>query len=387
MMKNLRIQRVFARALFLALLFLCLSAHALAYDARIAGDWTAQFAQALSALTPVNDPVRTADPARAGEYLLEYEFGTVLSTVSADPMANEILEIDVRTNQVTDCRSVRVGMELSSVLDGAVPGYGVSPLHVLSTQADGYGWTWAYLNKDGIYGVEYITYGEQGNTLKEYTLTYVVENGIIAAIRMKIANATLAQAQEGLEMAREIASRQEADALIAANTNPMLKFENLNVMGIQALGVPVAQLVAGMGEPQDIQTLPQGTGRLLVYDGAVVTLGFNEMTGEEIVRAVSVSSSNFEGPNRLRVGMSLREAGGLNRCDSSIYSRGGTLYLEGEAMGEPPYGELRAVSAHEMILVYACAAQEDTALLQVVATDGIVTNWQLMYQSDKEGGV
>ena len=235
-------------------------------------------------------------------------------------------------------------------------------------------------------GVEYIAYADNGAGMKEYTLTYVIENDIISAIRMKTADATLAQAQDGLATAREIASRQDSEVMIEANTSPMLDPENLRIMGEKALGVPVSQLIAAMGEPVDIQTLPQGKGRLLVYYGAVVTLGFNEMTGEEIVRAVSVSSDAFEGPNRLRVGMDLREAGSLIRCDTDIYGRGGTLYLEGEAQGEAPYGELRVLGDNEMMLVYACDTQSDTALFQAIAVDGKITSWQ-MYQSDMLGGV
>ena len=384
-MKNATIKRLFARVFAFSALFLCLNAHALAYDEQTAAGWMVQFAQALTALSPVNDPIQTVDPARAGEYLLEYEFGTVRSTVSTNPGSDTILEINVCTNQVTDCRGVRVGMELSSVLNGPAPVYGISPLHVLSVQDAGYGWSWAYMSESGVYGVEYITYGESGVGMKEYTLTYVIENGVVSAIRMKTADATLAQAQDGLETVREIASRQEA--MIAANTSPMLKFEDLQVMGRRALGAPVAQLIAGMGEPLDIQTLSQGAGRVLVYDGAVVTLGFNEMTGEEIVRAVSVSTDTFVGPNRLQVGMTLQEAGSLVRCDADVYGGGGTLYLAGEAHGEAPYGELRAINASEVMLVYACEAQTDTALLQVIAVDGKVTSWQLMYLSDMQGGV
>lgn len=387
MMKNMTINRRFACVLLMTACLFCMSAHALAYDAQTASAWMAQFAQALTALSPLNDPTKTADPARAGEYLLEYEFGTVRSLVNETSGADTILEIDMRTNQVTDCRGVRVGMELSSALNGGIPVYGASPLHVLSTQTDGYGWSWAYMSENGVYGVEYIAYGENAAGMKEYTLTYVVENDRITAIRMKTADATLAQAQDGLKTAQEIASRQETGIVISANTSPILTMENVQVMGRRALGVPVDQLIAGMGEPLDIQTLPQGTGRILVYDGAVVTLGFNEMTGEEIVRAVSVSSDAFYGPNRLRVGMELREAGSLVRCDTNIYSRGGILYLAGEAQGEAPYGELRAVSANEMMLVYACDASSDTAILQVIAVDGIVESWQLMYLSDMQGGV
>jgi len=385
MMKNETIKRLSVRVFFVMTLLLCLGTHALAYDVQSAEAWLDQFAQALTALSPVNDPARTVDPARAGEFLLEYEFGTVRSAVSANPDADTILEIDVRTSQVTDCRGVRVGMELSSVMGGSAPAYSDSPLYVISAHENGYGWNWAYMSEEGIYGVEYIAYGECGAGMKEYTLTYVIENDIVSAIRMKVADATLAQAQDGMKTAQEIASRQ--NTLIAANTSPLLVYENLQIMGRQALGAPVAQLVAGMGEPLQIQTLAHGAGRVLVYDGAVVTLGFNELTGEEIVCAVSVSSDSFEGPNGLKVGMTLQEAGSLVRCDTDMYRGGGTLYLGGEAQGEAPYGELRLIGDNEMMLVYACAAKNDIALLQVIASGGVVASWQMLYQSDMQDGV
>ncbi len=385
MMKNKTIKRLFVRAAVLVCLLAGFSAQALAYDAGMAASWMDQFAEALAALAPVNDPSETTDPARAGQYLLEYEFGTVLSRVKENPTAQDILEIDVRTGQVTDCRGMRVGMRLEQALDGAVPAQGVAMLQVLSAQETG--WSWAYVGENGVYGVEYIAYGEGGAAMKEYTLTYVIENDMITAIRVKTADATLAQAQDGLETAKEIASRQNAEIMIAANDRLALDAQGLQVNGRKALGVPVSQLIAAMGEPRDIQTLPEGAGRILLYDGAVVSLGFNEMIGEEIVRAVSVSTDAFEGPNRLLVGMTLREAGSLVRCDQNIYSRGGTLYLAGEAAGEAPYGEMKAVSEREMMLTYACEAEGDTALLQVIAVDGTITGWQMMYMSDMQGGV
>ena len=388
MMKRETIRGLFAKIAAVVCVMIGVSVHALAYDAQTAQGWMEQFAAALSSLTPVNDPVHTADPARAGEYLLEYEFGTVLSRTSANPQAADILEIDVRTSQVTDCRGVRVGMSMEHAMDGEAPVYGATPLYVLSTQGAEHSWSWAYVGEQGVYGVEYITYGGLDDAeMKEYTLTYVIENETIAAIRVKAADATLAQAQDGLQTAEEIAARQEADVMILANDRPVLALEDLQVMGHRALGVPVEKLIAAMGEPADIQTLPESAGRVLIYDGAVVTLGFNEMTGEEIVRAVSVSSNAFEGPNRLKVGMSLREAGSLVRCDTNVYSRGGILYLEGEALGEAPYGELKAVSAHEMMLTYACAAPSDAAVLQAIAVDRQIVSWQLMYLSDMQGGV
>lgn len=385
-MKRETIHHNLARVLLLAALFVAVSVQALAYDAGTAAQWMEQFAQALSALSPVNDPQQTADPARAGEYLLEYEFGTVRCTVSSQPKAQDILEVDVRSSQVTDCRGVRVGMALGSALENPAPAYGAAPLCVLDISESNYGWSWAYAGEEGIYGVEYIAYGEGAAGIEEYTLTYVIEHDVITAIRIKRADSTIAHAQDGHQTAQEIAARQMNDLQIAANTLPALTEDDLRIMGSRALGVPVEQLIAVMGEPQQIQTLPQGTGRVLIYNGAVVTLGFNEMTGEEIVRAVSVSSDAFEGPNRLKVGMTLREAGGHIRCDQNVYSRGGLLYLEGEALGEAPYGELRN-AGHEMMLLYACAAQADTALLQAISVDGTIVSWQLMYQSDLQDGV
>lgn len=55
------------------------------YDAQQAKSWMEQFAQALSQLAPVNDPAQTLDPARPGEYLQEYEFGTVQAATSGKP--------------------------------------------------------------------------------------------------------------------------------------------------------------------------------------------------------------------------------------------------------------------------------------------------------------
>lgn len=388
MMKRETIRGLFAKIAILSCVMICLSAPALAFDAQTAQGWMEQFAGALSSLSPVNDPVHTADPARAGQYLLEYEFGTVLTSSSASPMADDILEIDVRTSQVTDCRGVRVGMGIEHALDGGMPVYGAAPLYVLSLQESALCWSWAYVGEQGVYGVEYIAYGGHDEAaMKEYTLTYVIENEMIAAIRVKTANATIVQAQDGLKTVKEMEARQETSVIVQANDRPMLALEDLQIMGHRALGVPVEKLIAAMGEPADIQTLPESAGRVLIYDGAVVTLGFNEMTGEEIVRAISVSNDTFEGPNRLKVGMSLREAGSFVRCDADVYSRGGVLYLEGEALGEAPYGELKAVSAREMMLTYACALPADAAVLQAIAVDEQIVSWQLMYLSDMQGGI
>lgn len=370
----------------LVTLMLCLSAcsSALAYDANTAQAWLSQFAQAIGSMSPVNDPSATTDPARGGSVLLAYDFGIVLAEQMI-PNAEDIMEIEIRNGQVTDCRGVRVGMGLSSVLSGAYVGESMTPLYVLGMQRAG--WHWAYMKDGSVYGVEYIAYGGAGTEMKEYTLTYVIENNLVSAIRMKMAPATQAQADEGLQTAREIASRQQGEVLAMPNNQHMFSAEDLNVNGGAALGRPVYDLIALMGEPDEIQTLPEGKGRILVYDDAAVRLELDAQTGVEIVRGISVTGEQTAGPRRLLVGFDVQEATALFACEQEVSSLGGWLYLGGESMDDPPYGHLM-VSGGEMMLVYACTTQSgETAMLEAGISDGAVSYWHLYYRRDAEGGI
>ena len=384
-MKRRMITLRLARVCALTVLLMCITAPALAYDGAAAQQWMEQFAQALGAFAPMNDAEQTSDPARAGQYLIEYEFGTVLASVPKTPLAQEILEIDVRTSQVTDCRGVRVGMELATALDGETIAAADSTLVVLHTQEEKQSWSWAYVGPDGVYGVEYIAYADSGSGMTEYTLTYVIESGVITAIRMKAAEATAAQAQDGLKTAQEIMDKGVWIAM--KNDQPVFAQSDLQVQGGAALGVPVADLIAHMGEPQEVQTLPNTQGRMLLYDGAAVRLAFHEETGEERVRGVSVNSAAIEGPRRLTVGMPVQTAAGLFACETDVTARGGTLYLEGEAEGEAPYGKAIA-SGTELLLRYACVTDDgETALLEAGIADGKVAYWSLSYAGDTQGGM
>lgn len=370
----------------LTALMLCLmtNACALAYDANIAGGWLDQFAQALGSLTPVNDPSATTDPARSGQFLLAYDFGTVLSS-AVNPLAEDMIEIEIRTGQVTDCRGVRVGMGIESTLGGMQIGASTTQLYVLSTRESG--WHWAYVKDGSVYGVEYIAYGDTGNGLREYTLTYLIENGMVNAIRMKVADVTQAQAEEGLLTAKEIASRQHGEVLAVANGAEMFSARDLQVNGAPALGRPVYELIAHMGEPKEIQTLPEGKGRILVYDGAAVRLELDERTGVEIVRGISVTGIQTDGPHRLSVGLGIQEAAALFYCEQDVSSLGGTLYIGGESLDDPPYGYLSVVGS-ETMLIYACRTETgEIAMLEAGVSDGLISYWHLYYMDDAAEGV
>lgn len=52
--------------------------------------------------------------------------------------------------------------------------------------------------------------------------------------------------------------------------------------------------------------------------------------------------------------MSLSEAVACFRCDRDIGADGGVLYIEGEAYGEPPFGEMTAMQSGAATVRYAC---------------------------------
>ena len=320
--------RTVCAAMTAAFLFFAGSACAQDMDAAVMRNWMNQFADALVMLTPINDPAQTVDPARPGEYLIEYEFGTVTATTPQTPNAEDILEIDVCTQQVTDCRGMRVGASLQDALGNTQIPQTDANLSVLSIQESGIGWCWAYVGDGKVYGVEWMTYDTlDPNDVTEYTLTYVLtQDGTVNAIRVKAAASTQAQAETGLQTATEMMEKRQGNAVLCPQNNAaVLTEDDLNVMGTKALGVPVYEWIAAMGEPVEMQTLPAGGGRLLLYEGAAVTLGLDEATGVEVVQGVSVTGSGLTGPRGLHVGMSLSEATALFRCDGDIGADGGVL--------------------------------------------------------------
>ena len=268
-----------ARKRFAALtaaLLTALSGAALAqeYDAQQAKSWMAQFAQALLQFSPVNDPAQTLDPARPGEYLQEYEFGTVQAATSGTPTAAQIEEIDVSTAQVTDARGVRVGMTLSEALGGLSIPQTEGNLAVVSTQETGVGWCWAYLGEGGVYGVEWLTY-DLYEPVTEYTLTYVIDGDTVSGIRVKAAASTRAQAEAGLATAQEIADRQRREAVLTASGAAIFGADDLTVNGRAVIGAEAYALVQALGEPNEVQTLPAGGG----HSGAARAAGRHDGAG------------------------------------------------------------------------------------------------------------
>ncbi len=378
------IKKVLTWAAALALLLTLLPGAALAeeFDAQLAQSWLAGFATALPGQTLLNDPQETADPVKGGQLLLEYAFGTVLARTADSPAAEDILEVDLRTQEVEDCLGLRVGMTLDAVLGALTLHAGAAPLDVLRTQEAGIGWSWAYVGDGGVYGVEHVSFGGEGLSMKECTLTYVIDGGLVSAIRMRVSEATQAQADEAFATVQEIAQRQTASPLVQANDSAVFTEEDLQVMGAQALGAAVDRFVLAVGEPEQVQTLPEG--RLLLYGGAAAQLGLDVQTGQEIVLGVSVTDEEIVGPRGLRVGMSLQEAAALFACRQTVTSSGGMLYLLGEAADEPPCGEYLPADGGGTLRYVCLRADGSTGVLEIGIQEGVVAYWHL-FDGAQEG--
>ena len=375
----------------LRLVFLCLLAMILSsayagaeFDAQVAREWLERFAGEVAAIQPRNDVMTTIDPARPGEYLFEYDFGTVISKKPENLGADDILCVEFTSSAAVDCRGLKVGQTLEDVIGGRDISVGSIPITMLSTQESGYGWSWAYASGGSVFGVEYITYGGE-TVFKEYTLTYVIDAGRISAIRLKIADATQAQAIEGQRTAEEIAGKQFGELAAWENDQTELSRNDLTLNGRLVVGIAVEEIISLLGEPNEIQVLPDGEGRMLVYDFCAVELMFDEMTGVEIVRSVICVEPSMSGPRGVRVGMDAQEASGLLRCDNNVYSSGGTLYLAGEAQGIAPYGELIPGDKGQYVLKYTCELNDGKiGMLNIGITDGKVQHWRLSMTDEKE---
>lgn len=365
-------------AAFVAALFLPVLAAAQEYDAQLAHTWLSGFCQEIAALEPLGDSTVTVDPSRPGEYLQEYAFGTVTATRPETPIAEEIVEVDIRTNSMADCRQMRVGMTLDDVLAGEFVGASNTQLYVLGTQDAGLGFHWAYLGEDGVYGVEYVTYGAQvDGTMTEYTLTYMIDAaGIVEAIRLRCAKTTEALAIQACDTADEIAVRQRGEVVCVANDRSILTAQELTISDIAVLGMPVSDLVSALGEPLEVQTLVGVGGRILLYEGAMIEVDLNVQTGEEVVCGVRVSNSGITGPRALRVGMSVQEAASLFACEQDVYAVGGMIY--GSAESILPCAVLsRGETQQEWTLRYMTRAAVGAQTLEIIVYDQMVTTWRL----------
>lgn len=355
---------------------ICLSAAvAEEYSARLAEDWLLNLADYLAGFETINDPTETGDLSRPGEYLLQYDFGTVVLRGETIPKRGAIVEVTMETPKIADCLGHAVGMNIS---DLGIPGLNnpVYPLTLASMQQEGIGWLWIY-STDGIpYGIEWVSYDLESAETTETVLTYSVRDGVITAIHARRSEMSESEALANLASVAELDATQRASARAEKNDLPALSLDDAVINGTALMRKSIDHLAQVIGDPDSSQNLPAGQGRLLLYDGLIAACNLEEQTGVETLRGFTVVSDIYTGPRNIRIGMALRETAALFRADRTVTSAGGTLYEERTASGLFE-GQLVRFEENEETLVYRCESGEDALWLEMTFQNEQMTAWRL----------
>ena len=378
------------KILFAALLLslFLVTAQADEYDAVMAEDWLMNLAGYLSGVQPLNDPRETGDLSRPGEYLLQYDFGTVMTKGETEPKRGSIVEVTMETAKIADCLGHTVGMRLADLNIPAAqePAF---PLTLVSMQQSGIGWLWVYANDGKTYGVEWVSYRLDSSQATEMVLTYTVAEGIVTAIRIRKNEMTADEAMANLSSVGELDETQRASARAERNDQPAFSEQDATLNGTRILAQPVDRLSGLQETPESTQTLPAGQGRLLLYDGLIVSCNLEEQTGVETVYGVTAVKEKYAGPRDIRVGMTVSEVLNRFRCDRTVTTAGGTLYLEETDPDQLPQGKLVRFDENEESLIYGCRANGQGLWLEVTIRNERVNAWRMYMDSRTEmaGGV
>ena len=266
--------------------------------------------QAQEAQSAVHAP---QDPVNPGQRLSFYSFGSVLERIGDE---EPCLEICLTTPQTVDPRDVYVGMTLEEA--GLSLTEGRAPLTVLQVDE---GIVWCYRRRNTLCGIEWLMHEDGVLT----TLTYLTRGERIETIRLRQTPMTRDAWQALLTHARRLPQEGEAPEW-GLDPIPAGAF-TLNDRAI--LGQPVDVLISAIAEPLDIQGLPGG--RWLLYDGAAVLVGLEEVSGREVIEQIVVTEDGMLGPRGIRVGMSLEE---FALCFSGKMSRRAQQVIVRESNGQ-----------------------------------------------------
>ena len=350
----------------------------LSFDAVKGMDWMLNLSDYLMGETPLNDPVETGDLSRPGQYLLQYDFGTVITEGTMQPSRGCIAEATMETSKIADCLGFTVGMNIEAIGDARIlePLY---PLTLISMQQEGIGWMWVYGKEGHPYGIEWVSYQMEEEKATEVTLTYTVENQVIKTIRIKQTPMTREEAMGNLESVGEMNQAQSSQAKVIKNQEAAFSGADALLNGESFLSVEVYRIIARLGEPESVQSLPGSQGRLLLYPGAVFSCNLEEMTGVERIDALTVASDAYTGPREVQVGMTLNAVAALFRSDHTISSAGGTLYQEARNQGQ-----LVRYDAGEETLIYRASEQEREIVFEMSFREERMVSWRIYTEPTQE---
>ena len=299
-------------------------------DPREIGDWLQGFAEGLRDMEAEPERTRARDYIQGAGRTFRYAFGSVHTRTKEGVRAEAIDEIRITSPEIVDYRDAYVGLSLAGAARAAAVGPEDEPAAAVLADEKSGTVLWAHSEKGVLTELEWVCYAPDADGVACYSAGYLLdEAGRVTEIALRFDSLSREDAGEAMEAA----SRMYRERLLSGVA---LRADEGEIGGARVLGRPVDVLIGVLGDP--VRVVPAQGGRVLVYDGATVSLALEEETGEEIVRRVEVRSRAIEGPRGLRAGIPLRQAVRLFRHEG--YSGGpGLLYREGAAF----FGELAEV--------------------------------------------
>lgn len=305
-------KRTIAMALALAL---CLTATAAwaaePLDGQTLLAWRDMLWQVMRQMPVENDPAQTNDPDGADTWLFAFPFGLAeLTGPELHAEENPLAAVEI-TGPAMDCpRGLRVGDSLEAVLaaypndNEALEGsaeYAALYLAPASAPDREASWGWLARQNRTVWSVAY-TVSQPAAGMDDYrremTLTYVMDDGKIAAIRAEgfAALVTLAESQANYDAVNAFAAMDAFDSVdpIEAGTDA------LTVAGLDFRTATVAEVVNALGTPLADEMDMMAGVRTLTYAGMLVE--FLQQDGTWRMSAFMVTEGATAGPMGIRIG-------------------------------------------------------------------------------------
>lgn len=356
--------------------------------------WRDQIIVEVSSGSVLNNPSETFDPSGNGVYLFDY--GTVQVSASSLELTGEtVAQIQINSDQIADPYNIRVGMGMDEVLasfpneNEQLTGDDAFAVLYASMTDTAYTWAWVMRSGETVYGVQYaLSEKLQDDHYGDAGILYVMDEGKVSSIRVYGLNAqiTKSEAQMNMQTAIDISTRANytpPQIIARANQDTLLTFVDLTIDGKLLLQLGKDQVIQALGEPISSSSMLDEAGishTLIWYDGLNIQLSEDDST----VQSVNITSSSIAGPRNIGVGMTLEEVlDHIHVGEDVREGKSSTLYMEGEAIDDPPYGAIEFYGSGRCTVRLSTVTDTpgETASVLIDIEDGIVQELHLYYYS------
>ena len=281
----MKIEGVFPMLAGLLLLFSAGAAEEISFESEIR-NWETGLTEIMEEEDSAGEKTETVIPG--GDTLSEYSFGIIEKN-------SENSRIYLMNDSAVDYEDRYVGLNLEDRLSGS----STNGITFASAPDSGNGVSWTIWQNGTALGTESFHYLSQEQKLLRTVCTLDKQKNITGILIEKQTAAP--------EAWNELLKTAEAFYYSGLSGKDALLQDEVCLQGKTVLGKPVNDLIALLGEPAAVQTLPGGSGRLLIYSTVVVSLRFDEETGQEIVQEMAVFGPEYSGPRAIRAGCTSEE--------------------------------------------------------------------------------